>query len=172
MAKIDASKRGRVSALDVFVVILLVLCVAGLIVRIAVGKEGILPEGAPEKSEWAVGFEVSSLRASSGGDIAAGDVFYTEDGDIFGTVGDQVSVTPAKIFTEDEDGKLVLTYSGAEGGDNSLVDIKGTMTVEGYTVDYGFLAGGKTLATPGSELALHTDRATFTVKILDIAGLS
>jgi len=167
----DGKAARRVSILDVFVVILLILCVAGLIVRVAVGKDGALPEGAPESGEWAVTFEIPSLKASSGDGFPAGALLYTEDGDIFGTISDQVSVTPAKIYTEDEDGRFVLTYSGSEG-DNSLVDIRGTATVEGYEVDYGFFAGGKVLASPGCELTLHTDTATVKARIQDIVRIS
>jgi len=168
----DEKRRRGITALDAVVVILVILCVAGLVIRIAIGRDGVIPEGAPESAEYAVAFEISKLRASSGSDIAAGEVLYTEDGRVFGTVTDQVSVTPAKIYTEDDEGRYILSYSGSEGGDGSLVDIRGTASVEGSEVDYGFLVGSNILATPGREIVLHTDKLTATVRILDVTRVT
>lgn len=169
---VNNGKDRRVGVLDVFVIILILLCVAGLIVRIAVGRDGVLPEGAPESGEWALSFEISSVRAGVGDGFSVGEVMYTENGEVFGTVSGQVSVTPAKIYSEDEEGRYILSYASSDGGDNSMVDIKGTLTSEGYAVDYGFLVGGKIFASPGSELTLHTEKATCSVKILDIVKIS
>lgn len=168
----ETRERRRASALDVFVVVIIALCITALIVRVAVGSEGVLPEGAPEKAEYAVTFEIASQKATAGSEITTGEVLYTEDGSVFGTVTSQVSVTPAKIYMEDDDGRIVLTYSGSEGADANLVDIKGTMSAEGYLLDYGFLVGGKVFASPGYEITLHTERVTAKVRILGITKVS
>ena len=164
-------EKRSLSALDVFIVILVLLCLAGLALRVALGRDGSLPEDSPKTGEFALTFEIPSLKAQSGSDISAGDVLYTEDGAVFGTLTSQLSVTPARIYSEDADGKYVLSYSSGEG-DGALVDVTGVMTVTGYQTGYGFLAGGKTLASPGCEIALHTDRLTFTVRVTDVARVS
>ena len=137
----------KISALDVVAIVLIVLCVAGLIIRLTVGRDGVMPEGAPKSEDYAVSFEITGQRSSAGTDISSGDVFFTADDAVFGTVTEQLSVTPARLYTENEEGKLTLSYSSSEG-DGGLVDIRGTMTVSGYPVDYGFLAGGKTYVCP------------------------
>ncbi len=167
----EENKQGkRISALDIFAALLLILCVAGLVIRLTVGREGVLPEGAPESDDYAVSFEIAGQRSSAGTGLSAGDVFYTEDDAVFGTVTDQISVTPARIYTENEEGRLTLGYSSSEG-DSGLVDIRGTMTVVGYPVDYGFLAGGKTYVAPNHTLILHTDKMTVSVRITDVTKI-
>ncbi len=166
----EKKKRGW-QALDVFVAAAIILALAGFVLSVALGRDGALPEGAPVKGEYAVTFEIRSLSASGGSDLSAGDVMYTESGDVFGTVSGRLSVTPAKIYTEDADGKYVLSYSGGEG-DNAAFDVKGVITTEGYKTDYGFLAGGKIFASPGYDLTLHTDKLTASVKVIDIAKVT
>ncbi|MBE6562700.1 MAG: DUF4330 family protein [Ruminococcaceae bacterium] len=167
--KENAKKGGRVSALDVFIAVLVLMCIAGVIVRVYVGSDGILPVISPELSEYAVSFEVKQAKASVSGYLSAGESLWTEDGTLFGTVSDNITVTPAQIFVEDSDGKYVSVYSSADIGDNSLVDIKGAASVQGYTADYGFLVNGKTYIAPNFEIELHTEKATVTVIVTGIS---
>ena len=162
------NRKKRITALDVFAVFALLLCLAGLVARLVSGRDGVMPEGAPERGEYAVSFEIARLR--SGTELTSGEVFYTADDAVFGTLTDQISVTPAAIYKENSDGALVLSYSSAEG-DGGLVDIRGTLTVEGYPVDYGFLADGRTFISPNYTLTLHTDKMTADVRITDIAKI-
>ena len=167
MAK-EEKKKKRITALDVFAVFALLLCLAGLIARLAAGRDGVLPESAPERGEYAVSFEIARRR--SGTELTSGEIFYTGDDVVFGTLTDQISVTPAAIYKENTEGELILSYSSAEG-DGGLVDIRGTLTVTGYPVDYGFLADGKTFFSPNSTLTLHTDKMTADVRITDVAKI-
>ena len=162
------NKKRKISSLDVFVAAALILCLAGLVARLLTGREGVLPEKAPERGEYAVSFEISGSR--SGTELTSGEVFYTADDKVFGTLTDQISVTPAVIRKENAEGQLVLSYSSSEG-DGGLVDIRGTMTVEGYPVDYGFLADGETFISPNYTLTLHTDKMTSHVRITDVVKI-
>ena len=165
------NEKKKISSLDVFLFILLIMCIAGVAVRLAVGENGILPAAAPDQTEFAVSFELRQAKTSLSGFFSSGEVFYDEGSDVFGTVDGQVSVTPAQLFTEDEDGKYVISYSGAENGDNSLVDIRGTMTVKGYKTDYGFLVNGETYIAPNFVISLHSDKTTSDVRIMDITEI-
>lgn len=166
--KVNTGKKRGLTPLDVFVILICVICVAGVAVRALVGRDDSLPAPRPESSEYALSFELTGARADAGGYFTVGEALYTEDGVLFGTVRDQVSVTPAKIYSVDEEGHMVLSYSGADNGDGSLVDIKGTLTVEGFEADYGFLAGGKLYAAPNCEITLHTSRTTAHVRVTGI----
>lgn len=165
----NANKTGRISALDVFIAVLVLMCIAGVIVRVYVGSEGILPVLDPEISEYAVSFEIKQVKAPVSTYLGSGESLWTADGELFGTVSDNVTVTPAQIFVEDQDGKYIAVYSSADIGDNSLVDIKGSALTEGYTADYGFLVNGKTYIAPNYEIELHTEKATVTVVITGIS---
>ena len=162
------NKKRRISTLDVFVAASLILCIAGLVVRLVAGRDGVLPEKAPERGEYAVSFEIERRR--SGTELTSGEVFYTADDKVFGTLTDQISVTPAVIWKENPEGELVLSYSSSDG-DGGLVDIRGTLTVSGYPVDYGFLVDGGAFISPNYTLTLHTDKMTSEVRITDIAKI-
>ena len=134
----NASKKEearRFSTLDVFVVLLLVLCIAGLVIRLTVGRDGVLPKEAPKQAEYAVSFRIEGQRSSVGEEVSSGAILYTEDGAVFGTVASQDSTTPAEIFVVDKDGTVVSEYSKTEG-DSSRWDIEGTVAIEGYPGDY------------------------------------
>ncbi len=171
MDKNENGRTKRLSALDVFVIVLACLAFAGLVIRIALGRDGALPEDAPVKGEYAVTFEIASLKAIGGSELSSGDMVYTENGEVFGTVSGRLPVTPARIYTEDADGKYVLSYSSGEG-DSATVDVKGVIKTEGYKTDYGFLVGGKIFASPGYEITLHTDKLTANVRVIDIAKVT
>lgn len=172
MKKDNSEKKSRkLSALDVFVIILALMCVAGAAVRFYAGDSGILPISDPEKEEYAVSFEIAQVKTVLGGYIASGENLYNEDGSLFGTVGENVTITPAKLYVEDAEGKYIQIYSSADNGDNSLIDIRGTVSVSGYFTDYGFLADGKTYIAPNYVITLHTNKTTVDVRITDISKL-
>lgn len=165
----NAKKSGRISALDVFIAVLVLMCIAGVIVRVYVGSEGILPVLDPDISEYAVSFEIKQVKAPVSGYLAPGERLWTADGTLFGTISGNLTVTPAQIFVEDADGKYISVYSSADNGDNSLIDIKGSAMTEGYAADYGFLVNGKTYIAPNYEIELHTEKATVIVIITGIS---
>lgn len=171
MSKENVAGKRKISPLDVFVIVLLVLCVAGVALRIYVGTDGILPDITKETGEYAVSFEVTGISSAVSTYLAKGEPLYSESGELIGTVREGITVTPAVIFVEDADGKYVQTYSGADNGDASLVDVRGTFTVEGHETGYGFLANGKTYLAPNYVTEMHTRNATFSVKITDIASV-
>ena len=168
--KENTTQKRRLSALDVFAIVIVLLCAAGVIVRVYVGADGILSDIGKENKEYTVSFEVTGITSAIGTYLTQGETFYGENGEMIGTIGEGVTVTPAMIFIEDADGKYVQTYSSADNGDASLVDVRGTLTVEGYETEYGFLANGKTYLSPNFETPMHTKSATVTVKITDITA--
>lgn len=162
-------KRRSLSALDVSVIIIALLCVAGVMVRIYAGDSGVLPISNPDKEEYVASFEISGVKTVLGTGISSGEKLYDENGSFVGTVGENVTITPAKLYVEDSEGKYIQIYASADNGDNSLIDIRGTVLTKGYYTDYGFLADGKTYIAPNYTIELHTDRATFTLRITDIS---
>ncbi len=162
----ETKKRGAPSALDVFAVLLVLLCAAGLALRLTVGREGILPKGVPEKGSYAVTFEIAGFRETAGAELTSGDIFYTEDGSVFGTLSGSVSRIPAKRYTVGEDGTLVVSRSTE--GEGAKSDVTGTLTVEGYPVEYGFLASGTTFISPNYRITLHTEKMTAEVRVAGI----
>ncbi len=165
----NRSNKRKVSALDVFAVLLMLLCAAGVIVRAYVGSEGTISDVGKENGEYTVSFEVTGVSSAVGAYITEGENLYGDDGVLIGTVGESVTVTPAVIYFEDENGKYIQSYSNADNGEASLVDVKGTMSVNGRETASGFLANGKTYLSPNFKTELHTKNVTLAVRITDIA---
>lgn len=167
----NISKKRKISALDAFVVILLLLCAAGVAIRAYIGNDGVFSEIGKESKDYTVSFEISGITSAVSSYITQGESIYFENGDLLGIVGGGLAVTPAMTFAEDENGKYIQSYASADNGDASLVDVRGTITVSGYKTDYGFLANGKTYLAPNFETVLHTRNVTVTVKITDITAI-
>lgn len=162
-------KKRRISAPDVFLIILVIACIAGAVLRYYTEDTGILPASNPDKEEYIVSFEAKSVKTPLGKYVFSGEKLYDESGSFIGTIGENVTLTPAKLYVIDSEGKYSEVYAGADNGDNSLIDIKGTILTEGHYVDYGFLADSKVYLAPNYEITLHTNKTTLSVKITDIS---
>lgn len=162
-------KRRGISALDVFAVILVILCAAGAVIRILGGEKGVLPITEPKSEDYNVSFEITGTSSLQGGNVVSGETLYDENGNLFGTVKENVTVTPAVIYVEDAAGKYLQTFAGSDNGDSNSVDVRGAIASKGYFTDKGFLVGGKTYVAPNYEITLHSSKATFTLRITDIS---
>ena len=165
----NKTTKRKISALDLFVLILLLLAAVGVLVRAYIGTDGILPEIGKKSSEYTLSFEVTSITTGKSAYLTQGESLFAADGTLIGTIGEGVTVTPALVYTVDADGKYVQTYAGADNGDSSLVDVRGVLTTSGYETDYGFLVGGKTYLAPNYVTSLHTRNVTVDVKITNVA---
>lgn len=167
----NTNKKRKMSALDTFAVMLIFLCAAGVAIRAYIGNDGALPEIGKKSEDYTVSFEINGITSAVSSYITQGESVYFENGELLGTVGVGLAVTPAMTFIEDTNGKYIQFYASADNGDASLVDVRGTITVSGYKTDYGFLANGKTYLAPNFETVLHTKNVTVTVKITDITAI-
>ena len=159
----ETKKVSRVSPLDIFIAILVVMCIVGVVIRVYVGKDGILPASNNETADYVVSFEIKNAIPELSTYLTSGESLYDSEGNLFGTVSENLTVTPAQIFVEDSEGKYVPVYSSNEN------DIRGTVMLSGSYADYGFLAGGKTYIAPNYDIELHTGMASFTMKITGIS---
>ena len=148
--------RKRSSPLDVFTAFVLVLCVAGLIVRAVIGKDGVLPSGAPDTAQYEVEFSITDVKKSLAESVSEGDVLYTEDGEVFGKIDRVISVLPSG--------------SGDDPAGEPW-EVRAIAVCEGYFAEYGFLVNGKIYASPNYELKLHTEKMTVSVTVTDIDKL-
>ena len=158
--------RRKISPLDVFVVILVILSIAGLVARAVIGKEGVLPEKEPSMEEHAVGFKISGIKMTDAASLTNGVVLYAEDGSRFGTISAPPTFTPASVAGKGDGAPI----AGENPADADMSDVNGTLMTEGYFTDQGYFVNGKTYASPNWKLTLHTDEMTFTVIITDVSS--
>ena len=159
----------RLGALDWCLIIAAVLLIVGICFRLNVFRL-FTPKQTPQLEEYLVTFRVANIRSTSGDLFEEGTVFYAESGkNVFGTVTGSVTITPAEIYTEDEDGKCVLLYYSGDG-DDSRVDVSGVFRVAAcISEDKGlYMLNGETYIAPNQSLTIYSDRLTVTVLITGI----
>lgn len=166
--KEKAGTKRRFSPLDLFIIILSVLCAGGVFIRLYLGDVNIATGDSYDKGEYAVSFLAAGVDTVYGEHFGVGKVFYLEDGSVFGTMADGVAITPAQLTVEDGEGGLVQVYA-AGNGDDSIVDIRGTVTASGtYSPEKGFYIGGKYYAAANKTLVIHSADADIQVLVTDI----
>lgn len=157
----------RFGALDAFVILLAIVCAAGIAVRyVLLSDHGVLAE-TPERTYAAAQFLISGIEPTSqdsfseGGKLSVGDV--GESGEIMpGTV-----ITPAEYYAENENGELYIAYEDDKDG---KIDIRCTVVVGGWYTENGvFMLGGKTPLIPGSDVELAGGSVRVTGLLIDVA---
>ncbi len=151
----------KIAAADAFIVILLLLSIAAMGVRIAIGSGGLL--STSEHGEFLVSYVVSGIKSEYSDAFSGGREFYLEDGEKFGVLCDGAAFTPAKMYTENADGICRTVYAT-----DGTVDIKGVATVRGTMTDSGFLLGGSKYIAANMPLTVSSPDITVTITVTDI----
>lgn len=163
------SKRS-ITALDVFAVLFVVLCIAAAVLRLTLDFDGSKNAEPDDLGEYLVSYRISSIRTTSTRYFEKETEFFLSDSsEPFGTADGDITVTPAEYYFENPDGTLTLKYY-PENGDESLVDIKGTMRVSGaYDADTGlFMLNGESTLSPNMEVELTSGDIRVTVLVTAI----
>ena len=169
------SKKKRLSAIDYFIIFAVAasLISAGLrVYETFFAENGSIPT---EKvyDEYLVSFRSTGMRSSSAKLLDKGDVFYLYGGETeFGSLEDNVTVMPAEILIELQNGELVKSYA-EENGDNTRVDVNGTFRSKASrTWDNLLFIEGKQYVAPNYDITLYNNEVSLTIKITGIEKVS
>ncbi len=166
MEQTNSKSKRRLTVVDVFAVLIVLACIVTLVIGLYVKKNS--PGEITDRGEYRVSFTVKSIRASTAKLLTNGSEFFLSDGTVFGTLADNVSVTPAVIYSLNEDGVYIKTFA-EDNGDNTLVDVAGVMNVNGGRDSSGlFRTSDKTYVAPAAEITLHSDLLEMTVTVTGI----
>ena len=164
--------RKRLNAVDWFLIVALVLCLATAAVRLLLGPDSTSLQKSAEEEEYVVSFKINNIRNSSTRYLAEGETFYMFNPvQPFGTILGSISVTPALYYLQDVDGNYLSVYA-PENGDATRIDVTGTMRVSGITTDTAFLVGGTTPLTINKTVTIRSPYLYVTITITDIARAS
>ncbi len=172
MPKNTARERRKLNAVDYFILIAAILCIAGAVLRIAVGNAGGSLSSPITSEDYVVSFKIENIRNTSTEYLTEGEVFYIESTKQYmGKITGNVTVTPALFYIEDANGNYVQTYA-PDNGDASRRDVIGTMLVSGYMGESGFLLGGSTPLAANKELTVRSKNLSIKIIITDIVKAS
>lgn len=163
--KKNTKKLRGYSAADVFLWLLLLLCIAGIGMRIAVGDRSMFTKGTP--GEYLVSYVATDLRSEYSDYFSEGIEYYLEDGTPFGSLTGDAVFTPTREFLEDENGQYVASYNSS-----GRVDVKGTAKVEGVMTERGFMLGDRMYLAVNMPLTVCSTEITANILITDISKVS
>lgn len=152
----------RFAAVDILIAILLLLCIAGIGVRIFIGEGNLFHKG--DAGEYVVSYLIFGEADDYSSLFSEGCEFYLENGTLLGTLTGNAAFTPALLSSENSRGEYVATYAT-----DGTVDIRGTMIVKGSMTESGFVLNSKTYISPNMTLTVSSSDITVDMLITDIA---
>ena len=171
MNSTPTNTKKKLNAMDWFIIIAVLLCIAGAALRAFIGTDNAL-NGTVTMEKHVVFFKVENIRNSSTEYLAPGAAFYIDvTGQYLGEISGNVTVTPAVYMFEDANGKYVQAYA-PENGDATRVDATGTLIVDGYMSDNGFLLNGTTSLAPGKEITIRSNFIQVKITVTEIVKAS
>ncbi len=171
----NQKQKRKLNAMDYFIIVAFILCVAGAALRVTIDKAGGTLGALTSPitlEDYVVSFKINNIRNTSTSYLTPGDAFYMDSSkQLFGTLEGNVSVTPALFYVEDINGNYIQTYA-PENGDATRVDVTGTIRVSGYMSDSGFLLNGNTPLNANTSLSLRNKNLYVSITVVDIAKAS
>ena len=178
-------RKTRINAFDILIILLVVVCIAGLIVRNTIVEK---LENVTSYASYYVFFDAESVSyastvalESTHDDSNGGNWVYLDDGITKvgvmtkgeGSASENLAVTISDVYVKDSSGKTVLAqYADIEKDkDRITYDVKDIIVLaEGFISSEtgSFLLGGKIAIAPGSVLKVQTKYGDFELKVTSI----
>lgn len=163
------TKKRRMGALDVCILVALLLCIVGVAARALVSDNSVLAQNTT-LDKYTVYFSITDIRGTSEKFLKDGKTFYLdESGELFGTLVGDPAVTYAKKQYVDHNGRTVEVFNNTEEEGISRIDVEGAFQVSATMDENGFLQlnGNRTIA-PHQELEIRSRELYVTIQINSI----
>ena len=154
-----SKRKLRVNILDFLILAVVVLCIAGALLR--GGAKNTDPK--LETQTAVITFQVSNVQSASQYCFKEGDKMYSQSlGCDMGRIVGEITATPSVYYYE-ENGEIIKAYSEA-----GRVDLVGTFECEGQMSESGFLMGGTQYIAPGMTTYAYLPDINVNILITDI----
>ena len=154
-----ADGKPRFNIIDLLIILAVLGCLAGIVVRYNVIDKLVLDT---KRDKVSVSFMVAGLSPQIANTIADGEEFYVEGTDNSLGVLTEHSISNARIVEANDSGLPVESF------DDTLRDVRGVFTSYGVVEDDGFFLGGTLFLAPGKTLTVESRSARFSVIITEI----
>lgn len=163
------TKKKRMGALDVCILVALLLCIVGVAARALLRDNSVLAQNTTLE-KYTVYFSISDIRSTSEKFLKDGKTFYLdESGELFGTLVGDPAVTYAKKLYIDDTGKTVEVFNNTEEEGISRIDVEGAFQVSATMDENGFLQlGGNRTIAPHQELEIRSRELYVNIRINSI----
>ncbi len=162
-------KRKRLGALDICILTAVILCVAGVALRMAFQEDSVLAQNTVLDT-YTVSFDIYDIRETSARYLYEGAEFYIEEnGEYFGKLLKEAGTTPARKMYTDENGKTVEVYNNTNDDRVSRIDASGSITVSAVMDSNGYiLLNGNTYIAPYKEIGIRSKELFVNIRITSI----
>ena len=159
----DNKSGRRFNIIDVFLIILVILCVLGIYFRGQIAEKIGLEK---DLDEYTVSFKLEEIRYTSAEYLQSGNAVYFDGGNImFGTIDGKCQEKPAEVYIDGPEGAPVKVIYPKD----TYIDVFGNIKCMGLMKDDGFYLGGTYSLAPGSTVNVRTEMLNFTIIITDIS---
>ena len=158
----SASPRFRLNVIDLLIVLIVLACAVGLVVRFGnVGKMG----AEESLRTYDIYFTVSNIAYTAEAAFVSGDtVTLADSGVVLGEFVALESILPAEFLSRDANGNLIsVRYP-----ESTRIDVTGRITAHGVMSENGFLVNGTTYVASGAEYSVQSEHMDFILKITSI----
>lgn len=153
------SIRKRFNIIDFAVIIIILGCIAGLIVRYNLIERVV---NAVDNDPVSVNFIAKELSPEIAEAVENGQEYYLVDSDIYLGKINNIKVSDAERVYADENGQAAV------GIDSTARELIGNFTLKGAKTEKGFLLDGVEYLAPGKELVIRCDDLILSVIITEI----
>lgn len=151
--------RKRFNIIDFAVIIIILGCIAGLIVRYNLIERVV---NAVDNDPVSVNFIAKELSPEIAGVVKNGQEYYLCDSDTYLGKINHIKVSDGRTVYADESGQAVF------GTDPTVKELRGNFTLKGAKTEKGFLLDGVEYLAPGKELVIQCDEVILSVIITEI----
>ena len=157
-----ARAKKRLNVIDVLILIILIVCIAGLVVRF--GNFGGT-SSSKELGTYDIYFAVSDIAYTSEDAFVQGDtVTLADSGVVLGEFAGIETILPAEFFARDKSGNLIVVNYP----ESTRIDVTGRIVSHGVMSENGYLVAGTTYVAPGTAYTVQSEHMDFVLKITNI----
>ena len=163
------TKKKRLGALDICILVAALLCIVGVAARMVFRDNSVLAQNTT-LDKYTVYFSISDIRSTSEKFLKDGKEFYIdESGDYFGVLVGDPAVTYAKKLYVDMHGNAVEVVNNTDEEGLSRIDVEGAFQVSATMGEDGFLMlNGNRYIAPNQELLIHSQELFVNIQINSI----
>ena len=151
----------RFNGIDLLILILLIGCIAGIIVRYQVVD---IVKSTSTQENASIAFYVKDIKETSEEFFAEGDKFFiVSSGEYFGALEGGFVFEPAEVFNETADGQYIKSASVS-----GRSDMRGSFFSSGTFSSEGFLLGNTKDIAPGSTVSVQSGKILINIIVTDV----
>ena len=160
--KPEGKARARMNSADLMILMLCIVCIAGMVLRFGVIEK---IENEANAQAATVTVLIEGVSSSNKDYLVLGDdIYFSDSAKKFGSVSSIFSVAPSPVYEYGDDGSIEQMNSV-----NGRVDIRAVLSAKGIMTESGFLLDGTTYVAPNMTLSLNTSKLSVVATVIDIS---